>query len=68
MDQIPVTQKIVYQYDSSGFYVGDTIAELDPVVPGNWLLPAGCTETKPPIFTAGKLPKWVGYKWKLISP
>lgn len=21
MDQIPVTQKIVYQYDSSGFYV-----------------------------------------------
>ena len=68
MDQIPVTQKIVYQYDSNGFYVGDTIAELDPVVPDNWLLPAGCTETKPPIFTAGKLPKWVGYKWKLISP
>lgn len=63
-----MNQKTVYQYDSNGFYVGEAIAERDPQVPYNWLLPAGCTEMKPPIFTAGKLPKWVGYKWKLISP
>lgn len=63
-----MNQKTVYQYDQNGFYLGETIAERDPQVPGNWLLPARCTETKPPIFTAGKLPKWVGYKWKLISP
>lgn len=63
-----MNQKTVYQYDLNGFYLGEAIAERDPQVPGNWLLPARCTETKPPIFTAGKLPKWVGYKWKLISP
>lgn len=63
-----MTQKTVYQYDDQGWYQGETVADADPVVPGNWLLPAGTTETKPPIFTAGKIPKWVGYKWKLINP
>ena len=43
MDSIPMNQKTVYQYDQSGFYLGETIAERDPQVPGNWLLPAGCT-------------------------
>jgi hypothetical protein len=63
-----MTQKIVYQYDEAGWYMGETLADADPVVIGNWLLPARTTETKPPLFTAGKIPKWVGYKWKLINP
>lgn len=63
-----MTQKIVYQYDEGGWYKGETLADADPVVIGNWLLPARTTETKPPLFTAGKIPKWVGYKWKLINP
>jgi hypothetical protein len=63
-----MTQKIVYQYDEGGWYMGETLADADPVVLGNWLLPARTTETKPPLFTAGKIPKWVGYKWKLINP
>ena len=63
-----MTQKIVYQYDERGWYMGETLADADPVVIGNWLLPARTTETKPPLFTAGKIPKWVGYKWKLINP
>lgn len=63
-----MSQKIVYQYDSAGFYVGEALADADPEVPGNWLLPSRTTETKPPFFTAGKIPQWVGYKWKLINP
>lgn len=63
-----MSQKTVYQYDVQGWYLGETIADADPQVPGNWLLPANTTETKPPLFTAGKIPKWVGYKWKLINP
>lgn len=62
-----MSQKTVYQYDTNGWYMGETVAEADPVIPGNWLLPARTTETKPPIFTANKIPRWVGYKWKLIS-
>jgi hypothetical protein len=63
-----MSQKTVYQYDAEGWYMDETLADADPMVPGNWLLPAGTTETKPPIFTANKIPKWVGYKWKLVSP
>lgn len=60
-------QKIVYQCDKDGFYVGEAMADADPVVAGNWLMPAGTTDVKPPKLTFGKVPKWVGYKWKLIS-
>ncbi|MBD8680287.1 hypothetical protein [Pseudomonas sp. CFBP 13719] len=63
-----MSQKTVYQYDAQGWYLGETTADPDPQVAGNWLLPASTTETKPPTFTAGKIPKWVGYKWKLINP
>ena len=62
-----MNQKIVYQCDAQGFYVGEALAEADPQVPGNWLLPAGCTDVKPPIFKGGKIPQWVGYKWKLVN-
>ncbi|MBI6563253.1 hypothetical protein [Pseudomonas synxantha] len=62
-----MSQKIVYQYDENGIYVGETLAEADQVVPGNWLLPARTTDERPPIFTGGKTPKWVGYKWKLVN-
>jgi hypothetical protein len=63
-----MSQKTVYQYDANGWYVGETLADADPVVIGSWLIPAGCVDVKPPLFTAGKIPKWVGYKWKLITP
>lgn len=62
-----MSQKTVYQYNEQGLYVGETLADADPVVAGNWLLPAYTTETKPPTITGGKRPQWVGYKWKLIS-
>ena len=61
-------QKIVYQADADGLFVGETTADPDPLNPGQWLVPAGCYEIAPPILTFGKTPKWVGYKWKLISP
>lgn len=60
-------QKVVYQTDSAGMYVGTTTADPDPMNEGHWLLPAGCVDVKPPKITGGKTPQWVGYKWKLIS-
>lgn len=61
-------QKEVFQTDEQGFYVGTTVADPDPQNIGSWLIPAGCVEVKPPLFTGGKIAKWVGYKWKLINP
>ena len=61
-------QRLVYQTDANGLYVGEAIADPDPQNIGRWLIPAGCVEVKPPLFTGGKVAKWVGYKWKLINP
>ncbi|MGN8278170.1 hypothetical protein [Pseudomonas sp. SMN5] len=61
-------QLLVYQTDENGLYIGEAVADPDPQNIGRWLIPAGCVEEKPPLLTAGKIPKWVGYKWKLINP
>jgi hypothetical protein len=66
--QLQDGQRLVYQADDQGFYVGEAAADPDPQNSGNWLVPAGCVEIKPPTITGGRIPKWVGYKWKLINP
>lgn len=65
--QIQDGQRVVYQADSEGFYVGEVVADPDPQNHGQWLIPAGCVETKPPSTRAGKKYQWSGYKWKAIS-
>ncbi|MNF09860.1 hypothetical protein D3C80_2106350 [compost metagenome] len=60
-------QRLVYQTDGQGFYVGEAAADPDPMNEGQWLLPAGCVNEKPPTITGGKRPQWVGYKWKMSS-
>jgi len=64
--QIQAGQRVVYQTDLAGYYVGEAAADPDPQNPGNWLIPAGCVETKPPDSRADKKYQWVGYKWKAI--
>lgn len=60
-------QRLVYQTDESGLYVGEAAADPDPMNLGNWLIPSGCVEEAPPKITGGKRPQWVGYKWKMVS-
>lgn len=65
--QIHKGQRLVYQADESGFYVGEAAADPDPQKPGSWLIPAGCVEVQPPAIPRGKKAKWSDYKWQLIS-
>lgn len=65
--QIHKGQRLVYQTDDSGFYVGEAAADPDPQNPGKWLVPAGCVEVEPPVIPRGKKAQWVSYKWKLIN-
>lgn len=60
-------QRVVYQTDSEGYYVGEAKADPDPQNPGHWLIPAGCVETKPPKNIGGNRLQWAGYKWKTIN-
>jgi len=53
----------VYQTDLNGVYVGNTVADQDPLDGTNWLIPAGCVETAPPTVTDTQLARWGGTEW-----
>jgi hypothetical protein len=59
---------IVYQTDYEGFLVGQTSADPDPLVEGNWLIPGGCIETAPPALGEGQRAKWSEGKWSVVDP
>lgn len=51
-----VTTKPAYSFDPvSGIYLGETVADLDPKVPDNWLFPAHSVATQPPTAAAGQI-------------
>tara|TARA_R110000787_G_C13320102_1_gene436370 strand:- start:31 stop:423 length:393 start_codon:yes stop_codon:yes gene_type:complete len=54
---------IVYQTDIGGVFIGTTTADQDPLDSNNWLIPAGCLETKPPTITDSQIAKWNGSGW-----
>lgn len=60
--------KTAYQYDTAGLYIGETVADESPLEPGVYLLPARCTIKPPPAtVTDGKVPRWTGKSWQLVT-
>lgn len=60
--------KTAYQYDTAGLYVGETVADESPLEPGVYLLPARCTLKTPPANVPdGKVPRWTGKTWQLVT-
>ena len=57
----------VYQTDINGVYVGNTVADQDPLDGTNWLIPAGCVQSEPPTITDKQLAKWDGAGWVVES-
>lgn len=53
----------VYQTDSKGFYVGQTMADPDPLDVGKWIIPGGCVTEPPPTIEEKQLAKWVNGIW-----
>lgn len=64
-----MAEKIVYQTDHFGWYVGKSIADESPLEPGVFHIPAGCFEDAPPEgpYEEGLWPKRVGSGWALKS-
>lgn len=56
-----------YTYTPSGELIAQVICDENPLVPGEYLLPARATFTAPPTAPAGKHPRWRGLAWELIS-
>lgn len=59
-------EKIVYQTDPNGIYVGATVADEDPLTPGTFLIPGGAYEDAPPALAANEAAKRVGDAWIVI--
>lgn len=62
-----MTTKIVYQYDISGMFTGETEADESPLEPGVFLIPARCVEVAPPAYSGDQWPRWNGANWELIT-
>jgi hypothetical protein len=57
----------VYQTDINGFYVGSTVADVDPMDETNYLIPAGCVSVSPPELSEGQVAKWAD-GWLVVDP
>ena len=53
----------VYQTDAQGYFVGVTTADVDPLNPTEWLIPAGCVVAEPHDAPDGSRVKWDGSQW-----
>lgn len=63
-----MTEKMVYQYDASGLYLGTTLADESPLEQGVFHLPAHCTETSvPDTWAEDQHPRWDGCTWQLVA-
>ena len=55
--------KIVYNYDESGVYTGQSISRIDPNDINNYLHAANTTEIAPGSFNNQEIPVWNGSSW-----
>lgn len=49
-----MTTKTAYQCNDQGVYLGETVVQEDPMAPGEYLLPPGCTLIAPPAISTGQ--------------
>ena len=59
--------KTVFQTDHLGIYLGPVQADVSPLEPDVWMIPARCVEQAPPVADEHQLPRWDGDRWTLIN-
>lgn len=62
-----MTDKLVYQTDHLGLFIGIVAAEESPLEPGVYLIPGGCVETPPPTAPEHQAACWNGESWRLVD-
>lgn len=58
---------IYHFHPVSGVYLGQGIADADPLTPDAWLLPAHCTQTPPPSVDVGFFVQFVNDVWQTVA-
>lgn len=62
-----MTDKLVYQTDHLGIFIGAVTAEESPLEEGVYLIPGGCVEIAPPSVPEHKAAWWNGKAWQLVD-
>lgn len=62
-----MTDKLVYQTDHLGLFIGMVEADESPLEPGVYLIPGGCVETPPPTAPEHQAACWDGQAWQLVD-
>jgi uncharacterized membrane protein len=62
-----MTEKLVYQTDHLGIFIGAVTADESPLEPGVYLIPGGCVEAAPPAIPEHKAAWWNGRAWQLVD-
>jgi hypothetical protein len=58
----------IYHFQpTTGRYLGQGIADADPLTPDAWLLPAHCTQTPPPSVGSGFFAKFEEGAWQTMA-
>lgn len=52
-----------YGFNQAGEFTGEVDCQPNPLEFGQWLIPGGATEVKPPKAVKGKSRHWNGKKW-----
>ncbi|MBU3823468.1 MAG: DUF4376 domain-containing protein [Candidatus Oceanisphaera merdipullorum] len=59
--------KIYCYHPHTGEYTSQSVADMDPLVPDGWLIPAYATATKPPAVGQGKAAVWKNKQWHVLD-
>lgn len=58
----------IYHFNpQNGEYLGTEKADPDPLVPGNYLIPASAVTVAPPVVRDGEMAVWRGDSWEVVD-
>lgn len=54
----------IFHFDENGAFIGEGVADADPMQPGAWLIPAQATNVEPPEHIEGKMRRFIAGGWE----
>ncbi len=57
----------IFHIDDSGNFIGEGLADVDPLDSGRWLVPAGAVLDEPPAVPSGMRAVRVGSVWEVVN-
>ncbi|WP_336741318.1 hypothetical protein [Aureimonas altamirensis] len=55
-------------YQGDGRFIGEVMADPNPMREGDWLIPAGAVEAAPPEAEEPAYARWIGHGWEVHTP